>query len=298
MKILLIGHSIVDHIRTGEEEKTKPGGIYYSVKGMLPFTQEKDEISLVTGVQTEYLDLFNDVYNRINGKYIGNISGMPEVVLTIRENSEREEVYRNISGSLPVGSIRNFDDFDGILINMITGFDLSIDDIKKIRKKFHGPVYIDIHTLSRGLNAEMLREFRPVPNVDEWLKNVNIVQVNETELITISEGNNENERANFVLNRGPVMLLVTKAENGVTLYRNENGRMESTSLPGLDVEARNKIGCGDIFGAVFFYSYIQTGNYFDSLAAANTAAGISTTYIESKDFFKLKTDASKRINKK
>jgi len=39
----------------------------------------------------------------------------------------------------------------------------------------------------------------------------------------------------------------------------------------------NKVGCGDIFGAVFFYSYIYTGDVYKSLELANKAGALAAS---------------------
>jgi hypothetical protein len=45
MKILLIGHSIIDHI----DEKIKPGGIFYTLTGMTAVKRKGEDIYLFTG---------------------------------------------------------------------------------------------------------------------------------------------------------------------------------------------------------------------------------------------------------
>jgi hypothetical protein len=42
--------------------------------------------------------------------------------------------------------------FNGIMINMISGFDITLEQLKTIRKNFSGPVYMDVHTFSRGVD--------------------------------------------------------------------------------------------------------------------------------------------------
>lgn len=298
MKILLIGHSIVDHIKKPGGEIIKPGGIYYSVLGMLPFCVPDDEIYLLTSISREHRALFADIYENINKKYVNDVPQMPEVFLTLHKNSEREEKYLNLSGVLPAEIIEDFSLFDGILINMITGFDIDAEILEKIRKNFGGPVYLDVHTLSRGLDAGMQRIFRPVPAREKWLGNVDIVQVNESELITISDGENEIARAEYVLNSGPKILLVTKAGKGAAIYTSDAGGINSFSVDAVKASGANMIGCGDIFGAVFFYSYIHGVDYPQSLILANCAAGISTGYLQESDYSRLKTDAYERFNKK
>jgi sugar/nucleoside kinase (ribokinase family) len=66
----------------------------------------------------------------------------------------------------------------------------------------------------------------------------------------------------------------------------------------LQVNLINKVGCGDVFGAVYFYNYIKNKNVILALEQANLFAGISTTYSEVKDYQNLKKDANEQIGKK
>ena len=43
------------------------------------------------------------------------------------------------------------------------------------------------------------------------------------------------------------------------------------------VEAINKVGCGDIFGAVFFYTYIKDNNVINSLNSSNKAGSLAVS---------------------
>jgi sugar/nucleoside kinase (ribokinase family) len=58
----------------------------------------------------------------------------------------------------------------------------------------------------------------------------------------------------------------------------------------------NKVGCGDVFGAVFFYNYIRKADIIDSLRAANFAAGVSTTYSLITEFKEFKKDVLQRFS--
>ena len=45
MKLLVIGHSVVDRIKFKGEVKLKPGGIHYSIAALSSFKTGKDEIN-------------------------------------------------------------------------------------------------------------------------------------------------------------------------------------------------------------------------------------------------------------
>jgi len=61
MKILLIGHSIVDHING----VISPGGIFYSLAGMLGAENMNDQLFFKTGLNDKFKKLFHN-YSEAN----------------------------------------------------------------------------------------------------------------------------------------------------------------------------------------------------------------------------------------
>ncbi|MHB8905058.1 MAG: carbohydrate kinase family protein [Melioribacteraceae bacterium] len=275
MKILLIGHSIIDHFEELDKEISKPGGIFYSVLGILSLAEKEDEVFLLTCRNEDSFHLFETLYSRVNQTFVNTVENMPEVILKTSGSGEREETYKNLSSKLTIDNVKDWNQFDGILINMITGSDLSLDQLKTIRKNFKGTIYFDIHTLSRGVDANMDRKFRPVPHIKEWLANINILQCNENELKTIVQDKEEFYCAKEIFQFGPRIIIITKGEKGAQTYFIENGEIKSFILKAEQVNVVNKIGCGDIFGAVFFYSYISERDVGKSLWLANKAGAIA-----------------------
>jgi len=158
MKILAIGHSVEDHIHQNNEEIIKPGGVYYSVLGLSKMMSVNDEIHLVTALQKSNEHLFSDIYGKINKKNISWVDKIPKVHLIIHDSVERTECYENVSKNLDV-DYNMLNNFDGILINMITGFDIDLEQLQKIRGHFNGLIYLDVHSLSRGFDESKTRVF-------------------------------------------------------------------------------------------------------------------------------------------
>lgn len=278
MKILLVGHSIIDTYKEGINSTAYPGGIFYSVLGINTLKNERDEVYLLTSMNEDSYQLFENQYESINRKYFVYREQMPEVLLKLPELGERIEIYKNVSGSLPIENVEDINSFDGILINMITGFDLTVEQLINLRAEYRGIIYFDVHTLSRGLDEKMKREFRKIPDVEKWLGNINLLQCNELELRTICECENESVAAGWILQNGIEILLITKAEKGAVCYYRKGSHISKIEEPGNIILQLNKIGCGDIFGAVFFYSYIATRKIASSLWLANKAgAGAAAT---------------------
>lgn len=277
MKILLIGHSIIDRFEGDENSLPKPGGIYYSALGLLSVLKSSDEIFLLTSWNQKSFPLFEKVYSNVNLDFAIQVQSLPEVILKTSGEGEREEEYKNLSIKLENKQIIDWNVFDGILVNMITGSDISLDQLQMMKRNFKGLIYFDVHTLSRGIDSNMQRKFRPILNASLWLKNVNIVQANENEVRTLDGSIDEEKCALNICNQGPEVLVITKGNAGAQLYSKFGNNMNSIFVKGEKVKSVNKVGCGDIFGAIFFYSYISTGNLAFSLERANKAGAVAAS---------------------
>jgi len=296
MKILLIGSSVKDYIHIGNEEKVSPGGIYYSVLGAVSFAEPGDKISLLTAMDKVNEELFVEYYNRVDKTFITYTEKIPVVHLRILEDTERCEYYENITQNLNIRNISNLNNFDGIFVNMVSGFDLKLEDMIYLRENYNGLIYMDIHTLSRGLTEKNERLFRPIPDADKWIASANFIQVNENEIFTLTDKTDESDAVKSILELGTDYLILTKGEIGVRMFWLQNGEINSFFVSSIKVNTKNKVGLGDIFGAVFFSSYIKRKNLNNALRLANIAAGTASEYSNILDFKRLKDDTFARFN--
>ncbi|MGK9475197.1 carbohydrate kinase family protein [Melioribacter sp. OK-6-Me] len=276
MNIALVGHSIIDYISHYGKEYIRPGGIYYSALGMLSQINETDNVFLITGVDKNKFHLFNSLYSKLRTDFIFNLADMPSVLLITEQEGEREEIYKNLSDRLILPDI-DWNRFDGILINMITGFDIDHQQLEKIRKNYKGLIYFDVHTLARGVDTNNKRFFRTIPEIEKWLSCIDILQCNQNELKTIYDYSDRKEAAAEIINHGVKIVLITKGNSGAELYYISGEQLETVEVKAEDVDEINKIGCGDIFGSVFFYSYLSTQDLNYSLKKANYFAALSVS---------------------
>lgn len=295
MNLLIIGHSVVDRINYKGNEELKPGGIFYSTLALGYLAEQDDEIFLCTSMCKKEEYLFKDIYEIVDKEYIQYVDNIPTVKLNVYDDKERDETYSNIIKilTLPMNELNKF---DGIFINMITGFDINLKQIEEVRKEFNGLIYFDVHTFSRGVRDDMKRNFRRIPAFDKWAKNIDILQVNEEEIQTISDNKNEIDIVREMFSYGIEILIVTKAEHGARAYFIEENEIKSIFISAIKVKVLNNVGCGDVFGAVFFYNYIRKADIIDSLRAANIAAGVSTTYSLITEFKEFKKDVLQRFS--
>ena len=295
MNLLIIGHSVVDKINYKGNEELRPGGIFYSTLALRYLAEQDDEIFLCTSMCKKDEYLFKDIYEMVDTEYVQYVDNIPTVKLNVYDDKERDETYSNIIKNL-ILPFNELNKFDGIFINMITGFDINLKQMEEVRKEFNGLIYFDVHTFSRGVRDDMKRNFRRIPAFDKWAKNIDILQVNEEEIQTISDNKNEIDIVREMFSYGIRILIVTKDEHGARVYFIEENEIKSVFISAIKVKVLNKVGCGDVFGAVFFYNYIRKADIIDSLRAANFAAGVSTTYSLITEFKEFKKDVLQRFS--
>ncbi len=297
MNILVIGHSVVDKIIDKGSISVKPGGIFYTVVSFLSQIQKEDKLYLCSSIDEKNEILFKDAYDKIEREFLVYVDSIPKVELIVDNAGERKETYSQISQnlSLPSGELNRF---DGILINMISGYDVSLTQLKQLRKNYNGLIYFDVHTLSRGVDENLNRIFRRIDDFNKWAECIDILQANESELLTLSDQEEEAAIVDELFSYGIKQIIITRAEKGATVFFSENDIIINYHKNALRVNLINKVGCGDVFGAVYFYNYIKNKNVTLALEQANLFAGISTTYSEVKEYLNLKRDANEQIGKK
>ena len=296
MNFLIVGNSVVDKIREKNKTIIKPGGIYYSAASLITQIKPSDKLFLLSAIDKKNKHLFDDIYSRVEQKYLNIVDSIPEVELTINTENERKEIYSHLGSNLNL-HLDNPNQFSGILINMITGFDISLQQLKEIRKNYHGLIYFDVHTLSRGVDEKLRRTCRRIENFNQWAECIDILQVNESELQTLSDENDETKIIEEIFGYNVQQILITRAEKGASVYFREKNAIKKYDVNALRVEVINKVGCGDVFGAVYFYNYIQNKNILSALEKANLFAGVSTTYSQINEFRNLNKDAAKQSGK-
>lgn len=295
MKLLVIGQSLEDHINYKGRTNIKPGGIFYTVCGLKNFIGKEDEIILCTSVEKENLRLFSPAYDNLNKTYFQFVPSMPKVTLNIHDDKEREECYSQVNQNLSI-NIDDYSSFSGILVNMITGFDVTNEQLEEIRKSYKGLIYFDVHTLARGLDEKGIRKFRTIPDFEKWAKCIDILQVNEAEFSVLFDFSDQKEILKKLFQTGIRILILTKGERGARVFYKKKEEIVSVFISSLKINTKNKVGCGDIFGAVFFYNYISNKNIEEALILANLAAGCVASYENLQDFEKLRKDVDERIS--
>jgi len=288
-KILIIGHSVLDKIYYKNCLIEKPGGIFHTANVLVNLSYN-DEYYLLTHISENSYKHFEHIYNKLNLDFSEKKDEIPTVTLNLFDDKKRDEKYSISAQKIFLSEKIDYLKFDLIFINMISGFEISHQDLSKIKYKAKCEIYFDIHTLSRGFDESGNRVFRKIKEIEKWLSNIDILQMNENEMFTLWNEKSEEKNIEKLLDCGVKKVIITKGKRGISLYHKGIEKYYQS----INVNSKNFVGCGDSFGAAFCYHYSKNKNLISAVDFANLVAGIITTYNKQKDFESLNYDITKR----
>jgi sugar/nucleoside kinase (ribokinase family) len=282
MKILVIGHLCFDVIHpTNGPEIESYGGIYYSVATLASLLEARDTVVPVFGVhKDDYKQVLDDLaqYPNVDTSGIFRMDQPTNRVhLYYQDATSRIECSRDIAPPIPYSKIRRHLSVDGILLNMVSGFDVTIETLDHIRmavRSHNIPIHFDYHSLTLGVRPNLERVRRPVEDWRRWIFMVDTVQLNEEEIAGLTfERMNEYQTVGHMLTLCVKGVLVTRGERGVALYYNDHKHVIREDIEGIKVEnPKDVTGCGDVFGAAFLVSYVRKRDLKTAARFANRVA--------------------------
>jgi len=300
MNYLVIGEPCVDLIHKADGSVIHSyGGILYSVLTLSMLAKKKDIVMPLMNLGDDEYDKITDIlkkYTNINMDGIFKVSHPTRKVnlyydqyksgksARIEQSTEPTYTldYSSIEKLLPTG--------DAMLINMISGVDITLDTLKELRNNFEGIMHIDIHNLVMKTNEDGTREHTTVDNWIEWCINTDTIQMNEYEISSLSAKKmKEYELAEEMLfhPRSKVRgVIITRGVNGSSGYIKREktfGKEKFFDLDKRDISAienphfADSTGCGDVFAASFILNFSLNNDFIKSLHYANRIASYNTS---------------------
>jgi sugar/nucleoside kinase (ribokinase family) len=186
---------------------------------------------------------------------------------------------------------------DALYVNFIAGWELDLAAAGVLRGASPGLVYCDLHSLMLGMGPDGVRVLRPLDSWREWLACFDIVQLNEDELLMLTEewGDPWQLGAEVL---GPLTkaLLVTMGEQGAAWmstrsFWENSGSAETVGLaeagdtvlsgqiPGdPHTGTADPTGCGDVWGITCFASLLTDHSLEASMRRANRVAARNASF--------------------
>jgi adenosine kinase len=178
----------------------------------------------------------------------------------------------------------------GLLILVInSGFDLTLQDWRKIVRRAECPIWFDVHSLSLSLNLHAARHYRSLPEWKEWAEGGTYLQANLKEAASML-GDPAKRPSRDKLHRfgeaafeiGVKAVFITLGKEGVLVLTPEAS--QKLGAPGLS-HIVDTTGCGDVFcaGAAAKLSSgadpLEAAAYGLELASeASRVSGVGETY--------------------
>ncbi len=299
MKIGVIGTFIRDHIKlsTGVEVDSF-GGIFYSVSILANLISPGDEIYTVCYLGS---DIYDSIIGRLSGLSGVKFDGIKKidqpntaVTLIYQTTEQRQEYLSHRLPSIELDHIRSIGPMDAWLVNFITGFELSLSTFHQFRTHVAGMVLMDYHSLSLDIQPDGLRVLRHRPDWKEWVRDVDVLQMNEAEAISILNQPHVSEQQLQRLGRqtlelGVKVCHITRGSAGSLLFAREKTRHRFQSIPAMSLETVVDVtGCGDAFAAGFLIHYLNRGDVLEATRYAHLVAGLNCTFSGTENLSKLK----------
>jgi len=295
VKLAVIGHLARDifHFRgPGDDDSERTvesyGGIFHSVSTLANLLSPSDTIYPVFGISEKEYDLCLERlqrYENVEKKGLFKLKGGPNQVHYFKGPfGTRTECSKDIAPPIPFSRIKPFLDVDGVLINMASGFDITLETLDEIRMQIREeriPIHFDFHMLTRGVDQNHNRFPRPLTDWRRWCFMMSSVQMSEEEAAGLSaERYDEPTLINQLMPLMVNALLITRGERGATLVHQEHKKLfrhevpAPTTLPPVD-----STGCGDVYGAAFIAEYLESHDFLKSASSAGRAAAIKSTFL-------------------
>lgn len=142
---------------------------------------------------------------------------------------------------------------DALYINFVSGYEMELPTLERLRAAFPGPIYADLHSLLLGREPDGTRVPRLLAEWRRWVRCLDVVQLNQDELLALTgEDLPMAAVAGEILMEGPGVVLVTRGAEGAsfaTLAAGARTALFEVPLPG-GAAAGDPTGCGDVWGAV------------------------------------------------
>lgn len=282
MKFLLLGHFALDVVPAPDATVHESyGGIYHAVRTLASVANGRETIIPVFGVGRADHQPVVKALEALPGVETGGVfafdGATPRVYHRMSGSRYEVDCSPGVAGPIPLEKVKRYLEVDGILINMVSGRDITLETMDEIRmavRQDRVPVHFDFHNLTLAFAEGGKRRRAPLPLWRRWAFMMQTLQLNEEEIAGLTvEHLREEQAVGHILTLGVRGVVVTRGDRGSTLYTDVHKRTTRKDAAGEAVPGISPaIGAGDAFGAAFLYGAVKTGDLSGAIELANHAA--------------------------
>ena len=253
-----------------------------NVISLAELLDENSIIYPISRVGKEHMDAVRATLNPYPNVDTGGIQinpgGTNENILKYISSDNREEILKSRMKPIGYEELKPYLHCDFFLFNFVSGFEISLDAIKRVRENNQCLVLVDVHNKVLGMRKDGQRFSRTWKEWKNWLRNADIVQMNERECaLTIGrEITNVDEfitSAIEIMEQGPSQVLITLGSHGSLAVYRERQEYYYVVVPVTSHQALDTSGCGDSFTAGYIYGIANGKSPVIAAAFANVVAG-------------------------
>jgi len=267
------------------------GGLYHTSAYLALLLGKENRVRLVCNMGEDFYENVCATLGRFSNFELSFVKRLSmantQVRLIYRSSETRDEITSEPMPPVLVEDIAPLVDCDVVLINLITGRDIELAAVRALRQQTRALIYLDLHSLALGIDANGKRYYREVPTWRRWIESVDVLQVNEREAATLA-GHGvlslpELETfARRVVDEGLRICHITLASRGSLLVYRDGNAVRSLHCPPQKIsQVIDIIGCGDAFGAAFITDYLSSKDPASAAHFANRIAGLNCTFMGS-----------------
>ena len=246
-----VNHDVIVHADGQRTESL--GGILYNVLTLAPLLEGTGiGVRAFGRVGEEHLaDVRRLVrpYAHVDASgLIADPAGTNRSILDYSAPGDRLERVEMRVAPLELREIAAAADAEVVLLNMISGRDVTAETMATLRDRSRGRFLLDVQALARTTDSP--RRSRIVPDRDAWCATFDLVRGNAEEIACFGGGDGLEDSMRRVLQGGPAEVIATLGDEGsLRAVRGEGadeialGRVPAFPAPG----ANDPTGCGDSY---------------------------------------------------
>lgn len=255
------------------------GGAFYNLRTFSQSFGSHAKIHPVCNVGQDCYRPIMKILRKLPGVDTAYIIKVPEknntCYLKYFDDENKTEILKGGVPRLLYDNVKPLLDCDIILMNYISGSDIYIKSLLKLREEYAGKIYIDLHSLTLGKRNNGTRYLRCPANWEAVVAAGDYIQMNRQELNILTAGKigsdekdiNRNISIIFrFLKRHKVdisgkVFIITEGAEGSILYSPQKKDWDRIFVPVFRKLANcDTTGCGDSYSAGFISGLINGKN--------------------------------------